>query len=422
MEINSEVSLNLNGRRSNDSWRVRAVLGITAGVFVATVLAVFSVRTTDELGSWWGLAILLSVISWGAVAVAWQGGVYLFAKAMFLDSGFPSCIRFVAISLVSLLILSAAGILVKLPLSGTVITFAPFVLPVVFFWVAGRNAGLKSCLFAGAILLVICTRLFTLPPGIVASAYPFTGVQDDDVSVMSWNLGGGGPFFPGSDEADIDEITGVVRRHGVHVLCLQEVSSTKFLNKLIAALGADWKGGGSPGGDKSTAVLSRIGGDVESPLDSMNYGGPTVLRIKSHRGLLQFVSCHGSPGRESGQRRKMVEWVLHDLRDLKNKTVIAGDFNIDTSRGWTFIAPLLSDSLSFDRATWRALGIMGEDPGFGAQATASMGRRSTWMVVDSKMPITGYRVLQGEEVGQMDHSPVLLRVGLGKAGRNIAGD
>ena len=66
-------------------------------------------------------------------------------------------------------------------------------------------------------------------------------------------------------------------------------------------------------------------------------------------------------------------------------------------------------------------GSWGEDPGFGAQATASQwGGAATWMVVDSKMPIAGYRVLQGEEVGQMDHSPVLLRVGLGKAGRNIA--
>jgi endonuclease/exonuclease/phosphatase family metal-dependent hydrolase len=366
--------------------------------------------------------MLLSVISWGAVAAAWQGAVCLFAKAMFLDGWFPSCIRFVAISLVSVLMVSAPGMLLKLPFSGIVITLAPFVLPIVFFWVAGRNIGLKSCLFVGALLLVIGTRLSTLSPGGVPSAYPFTGVQDDDVSVMSWNLGGGGPFFPGSDEADVDEIVGVVRRHGVHVLCLQEVSSAQFLNKLMAALGGDWKGGASSGGDKSTAVLSRIGGDVESPLNNMSYGGPTVLRIKSHRGMLQFVSCHGSPGRESGQRRKMVEWVLHDLRDLKKKTVIAGDFNIDTSRGWTFLAPLLSDSLSFDRATWRALGIMGEDPGFGAQATASMGRRNTWMVVDSKMPIAGYRVLKGEEVGQMDHSPVLLRVGLGKAGRNIAGD
>jgi endonuclease/exonuclease/phosphatase family metal-dependent hydrolase len=118
----------------------------------------------------------------------------------------------------------------------------------------------------------------------------------------------------------------------------------------------------------------------------------------------------------------MVEWVLHELRDSKNKTVVTGDFNIDTSRGWTFLSPLLSDSLSFDRATWRALSILGRDPGLGLQATSSMGRRSDWVVVDSKMPITGYRVLESVKVGRMDHFPVLVRVGLGKAGRDAAGD
>jgi endonuclease/exonuclease/phosphatase family metal-dependent hydrolase len=251
---------------------------------------------------------------------------------------------------------------------------------------------------------------------------PLAGIQDDDVWVMSWNVGGGGPFFPGSDDDDIERIAEIVIQHGVHVLCLQEVSSKKFLSKLQAVLGRDWKGGGSESNGKATAVLSRVGGETESPLKDMNHGGPTVLRIRSHKGMLQFVSCHASPGRNSGQRRKMVEWVLHELRDSKNKTVVTGDFNIDTSRGWTFLSPLLSDSLSFDRATWRALSILGRDPGLGLQATSSMGRRSDWGVVDSKMPITGYRVLESVKVGRMDHFPVLVRVGLGKAGRDAAGD
>ena len=422
MELANEVLLDLRGRRLGALWRVRAVVGLSAGVFVATLLAGFSVRVTAELAPWWGLAMLFAVIAWGTVVIAWQGAVYLLPKTMRLDGWLPSCVRFLAISVISLLMVAVTGIIVKLPLAGLVIAFVPFVIPVALFWVIGRDMGVKSCLCAGVLLLAICARLFTLPSAAFPGEYPLAGTRDDDVRMMSWNLGGGGPFFPGSNDDDIDAIAEIASKHGVHILCLQEVSSMPFLQKLLVALGDNWKGGASSGGGKSTAVLSRIGGEVKSPFNGMDYGGPTVLRIRSHKGTLQFVSCHGSPGRKSRQRRKMVDWVLNEFRDAKSKTIIAGDFNIDTSRGWTFLAPLLSDSLSFDLATWRALSIMGEDPGFGAEATSAMGRRSDWVVVDSKMPITGYRVLQSVAVGRMDHFPVLLRVGLGKAGRGSAAD
>ncbi|MCP4849302.1 MAG: endonuclease/exonuclease/phosphatase family protein [Verrucomicrobiaceae bacterium] len=422
MELASEVLTGLRGRRPFDLWWARSVVALSAGVFVATLLAVFSVRGTDELASWWGLAMFLAFMSWGTVALTWQGALYLLPKAMGRGGGFFSCLRFLAVSALSLLVLSVAGMIAQLPPTGLVITFVPFVIPIVLFWIIGCHIRVKSCLCAVVLLVVVGTRLYTLPSGGASGAYPLAEPQDDDVRLMSWNLGGRAPFFRGSNDADIGAVAEIVRKHEVHVLCLQGVSSRQFLDKLLLELGHDWKGGVSSGGGKSTAVLSRIGGEVQSPLNGMDYGGPTVLRIRSHKGMLQFVSCHGSPGRKSWQRRKMVDWILHEFRGAKSKTVIAGDFNIDTSRGWTFLAPMLSDSLSFDLASWRALAIMGEDPGFDARATSSMGRRSDWVMVDSKMPITGYRVLQSVEVGRMDHFPVLLRVGLGKAGRGIAAD
>ncbi len=422
MELASQFLLKFNDKRPRDWWAVRAVVGFSAGVFVATLLAVFSVKATDELASWWGLAMVFVIISWVAVVTVCRVTVFVLPAMMPRGGSFPSWVRFLMITIVSLIMISGTGALFQLSLTGLAFTFVPFVMAVALFWTVGRGMGVKSCLCAVGVLIVTCTRLFTIPEGKVADTVPLAGAQDDDVWVMSWNVGGGAPFFPGSDDGDIDRIAAIVRHHDVHVLCLQEVSSKKFLGKLQAVLGSDWKGGGSEGNGKATAVLSRIGGEIESPLKDMDHGGPTVLRIRSHKGMLQFVSCHASPGRNSGQRRKMVEWVLHELRDSKNNTVVTGDFNIDTSRGWTFLAPLLSDSLSFDRATWRALSILGRDPGFGLQATSSMGRRSDWVVVDSKMPITAYRVLESVQVGRMNHFPVLVRVGLGKAGRDSAGD
>jgi len=423
MEITSEVLLDLKGGRPKDShWRIRVALGFCAGVFVATILGIFSARGRDELGSWWALAMCFNMIALVFVALAWQGAAYLFSRVISRDGWIIPGILFLCTWVASLLLVGLAAALLDFSSFGAVLTFAPFVSAVAFFWCVGRNAGLKSCLFAGVLLLIICTRLLTLPAAVEVADYPFAVSQQDDIRVMSWNLGGGAPFFSGSEEEDIGQIADVAKRHGVHILCLQEVSSGQFLNMLTARLGDEWKGGRSPGGAKSTAILSRIGGEVNAPLSTMEYGGPTVLRINSHKGLLQFVSCHGSPGRNSGQRRVMVEWILHELRDMKKKTVITGDFNIDTSRGWTLLAPLVSDSIAFDLATWRALGLMGEDPGSRGMATSSLGRRSSWMVVDPKMPITGYSVLQDEQAGSMDHFPVFLRVGLGRAGRVSAPD
>ena len=418
MNLARQVLLKFNDKRSRDPWAVRAVVGFSAGVFVATLLAVFSVKATDELASWWGLAMGFVAISWVAVVTVCRVRVSLLPAMMFPGKGFPSLIRFLAITILSVVMIAGTGALFQLSFTGVALVFIPFVMPVALFWTVGRNLGMKSCLFAGGVLLVICTRLFTMPEGKVAGTVPLAEPQDDDVWVMSWNVGAGFPFFPGSDDNDIDRIAEIVRQHDVHVLCLQEVSSKEFLSKLQAVLGSGWKGGGSDSNGKATAVLSRIGGESESPLKDMDHGAPTVLRIRSHKGMLQFVSCHASPWRKSLHRREMIEWVLHEFRHSKNKTVVAGDFNIDTSRGWTFLSPLLSDSLSFDRATWRALSILGRDPGFGLQATASLGRRSDWVVVDSKMPITDYRVLESVQVGRMDHFPVLVRVGLGKAGRS----
>ena len=422
MEITSELLLDLKGGQGVSSLRVRAVLGFCAGVFVATLLGVFSVNATDELTSWWTLAMVFNLISLIFVALTWQGIGYFFPKAILRHGWLACCGQFFSIWMVSLLMVVFTALLMGLSLLGAVLTFVPFVSAVAFFWSVGRNAGLKTCLFAAFILVVIFARLLMLPSAVAASVYPCAGSQNDDIRVMSWNLGGGAPFFSGSDEAHVDKIIDIVRHNGVHVLCMQEIPSGEFLNALTVGLGVEWKGGRSPGGPKSTAILSCIGGEVNAPLATMDYGGPTVLRITSHKGELQFVNCHASSGRKSGQRRAMVEWILHELRDLKKKTVICGDFNIDTSRRWTFMAPLLSDSLSFDVATWRALGLMGDDPGFDAGATSPMGRRSSWMIVDRKMPITGYQILKNEQKGGMGHFPVLLRVGLGRAGRITVAD
>jgi hypothetical protein len=116
----------------------------------------------------------------------------------------------------------------------------------------------------------------------------------------------------------------------------------------------------------------------------------------------------------------VVEWALKTARHPDAKTVIAGDFGIDPVRGWNFLRPMLTDGSNYDLATWRVANVLGTDPGFGGAGTDGLGRRVDWIVVDSKMSVTDYRVLQSMRGEGIAHAPVVVRVGLGKAGRERA--
>jgi len=191
------------------------------------------------------------------------------------------------------------------------------------------------------------------------------------------------------------------------------VGERVYVNRLVKALGEGWRGYMAAGAGGSTAVLSRIGGVLEEGA----IDGVTVVRIASDKGNLQFASCQTGRGRDSRARRRVVDWVLNAVRDPNRKTVLAGNFECDPSAGWTFLSPLFSDAPRYDRATWRALGVLGRDPGAGGRGTSRFNRRTDWVVVDSRMSVTGYQVLASVKVDGIGQSPVLVSVDLGKGGR-----
>ncbi len=393
-------------------WRVRAVVGFAAGVFVATLLAVFSAAGRDELWGWWVAALGFAVFAWGAVAGSEWLGRKLLAGVAFGGGRAARVLGFVALFAAALGLAALVGWVSPLSAVGMVLTVLPFLAVVAIYWNNAGSLGVASALVAGVVLFLICVRMFTMPGARDLNLPELAPAGDDDVRVMSWNVGGGAPFFGGSDEGDIAAIAATVEGQGVHVLCLQEVSSQGFVDKLVAALGSGWRGHRAPGEGRSAAVLSRIGGVFETgPV-----GGATVARIASDKGQLQFVSFQASAGRTARGRRAVADWVLNEVRAPGRKTVVAADFRVDPARGWSFLTPLFSDSPTLDRATWKTMQVLGQDPGFGGRATGGLGRRTDWVVVDTKMEVTGYQVLDPSGVGGMDHRPVLVRVGLGRGG------
>ena len=397
-----------------------AVVAFAAAVFTGTLMAVFSAAKRSELGGWWLVAMVFVLLGWLAVAAAARIGKSVSdATGVMRRSGSLLAVMLWLLVAASLL-LAVVALVLRLPPLGFVLSAMPILVVCAFFW--ARRLGVEGKVggFAGVLLFLICIRLFTMPGDRDDLAPKFAGSKDDDLVMMTWNVGGGAPMFSAAGDGEIDKIAKVVSEQGAHVVCLQSVPSKEFLEALKVKLGVGWRGECSNGDGKLTAVLSQKGGVFQASSSHLAHGGPAMVSISSDSGVLNFVSCHAAPGRASAERRHIVDRVLSTVRSPHSKTVIAGDFGIDPGRGWSFLQPLYTDSSRFDMATWRAINVLGSDPGFGGAGTSPLGRRDNWVVVDSKMAITDYRVLESFRGGGIAHAPVVVRLGLGKAGRKMA--
>jgi hypothetical protein len=120
-------------------WKVRAVVGFAAGIFIATLLATFSTDSRDALGSWWAAAMAFAILAWAAVAASeWLGRTVL-GK---LGSGSaPRALVFLGLFGSALGIVALLGVVLPVAPLGLLLTSLPFVLAVSLFW---HNAGKVS--------------------------------------------------------------------------------------------------------------------------------------------------------------------------------------------------------------------------------------------------------------------------------------
>lgn len=419
MASSKEKDNKLIGDRPPAGWRVPTVVSFAAAVFVATLLAVFSARELGDLAMWWLAAMVAAVVGWLAVAggsMVWRKGI---RRGRGSSKKAPTWARFLGLVIGGCGIIFLIGFLKPLSPLGLLLSLWPIVVGAALLWARDGLIDRPTVIAAGVIVFLICVRLFTIAGGGDRNPPQFASAAADDVRVLSWNIGGGAPLFSPGKEKNIAAIAKTITEHGAHVVCLQEVPSQKYIDSLIGKLGKPWRGKRGEGDQRSSAVLSRISGSFETPKIKSEFGAPIVLTVNSPRGVLQFVSCQAKPGRHSADRRATVDWVLNEVRNpsKKTKTVVAGDFGIDPGTRWSFLSPLLTDHRKFDRATWRVLNVLGSDPGLGGGPTSALGQRPNWLIVDSKMSVTDYRVLDSAKQRGMDHRPVLVAVGLGRAGR-----
>ena len=141
------------------------------------------------------------------------------------------------------------------------------------------------------------------------------------------------------------------------VVLLQGLKSNEYLNSVISELGKDWSTNKIPDKDNSTAIISKFNGQLES-LTGPSYG-VTLFGILKENKVIRFVSCEAMPGRSSMNRREIVDWLLSERREAGESTVVTGNFYFNPNDRWNLISPLLTDSISIDRSSWRALSLLG---------------------------------------------------------------
>jgi len=250
-----------------------------------------------------------------------------------------------------------------------------------------------SILLVGAMFFITSLKLFTVSP---LQKPPLSLKKDDGrhdrgdlIRVLTLNLRGSG-IFKKEGIKDPLRLAQVMRPLDIDVVLLQGLKSKEFLSALVSELGKEWSVNTVPEEDGSTAILSKLEGQLES-LEMPNYG-ITIFGILRGNEVIRFVSCEPVPGKSSRSRREMVDWLLSECRKLGESVVVAGNFYFNPNDRWNLISPMLTDSISIDRASWRSLGLLGNvisyrasDP-FG-DFSWKLHKNREWIVVDPSIGI-----------------------------------
>jgi|TARA_B110000116_G_scaffold270656_1_gene289272 hypothetical protein len=375
--------------------RPRRWLGLFAGLVVGVVLGILSSNTFVEFTFWILLGCSTACVSWVIVLLASLIGGSLCNKLGLRARTLPRIFRFLGILIASVGFTCLLGVIFKSRGFGIGLTLAPTIFFICVYWTMprGQSFGLMSILLVGALSFISSFKLFTVP----ALEKPPTVLEKDDsvhdrkdiIRVLTLNLRGSG-ILQREGIKDPKRLAQVVGPLDVDVVLLQGLESKELLSELVSELGKDWSANEVPDENNSTAIISKFNGQLES-LAEPNYG-ITIFGILRNNKVIRFVSCEPVADNSSRNRREMVDWLLSECRKSGESVVVAGNFYFNPNDRWNLISPMLTDSISIDRASWRALGLLGDvisykhsDP-LGAFSW-KLHKNREWIIVDPSIEI-----------------------------------
>lgn len=369
----------------------RLWLGLSVGVFVGIVLGVLSAHSIENAFFWIKLGIIVAFISWSLVCL----GSLIFRivnRNLFRMRFAPRLLRVIGLVLLVSGLSYLLGLIFNFKGAGVILTLLPIVFLISVFWTKpqGQAYSLTSILIFGSGIFLISFKLFTIPAilkPLIPLNQPVSESADSDVKLLAFNLRRSG-VLPKNGIKDPRKLAKIINDEDVEIVLFQGIPNKKFLDNLLSEIGDDWTNAVSSDDKNKTAIISKFGKGTE--VFKSKKADLSMASFEKNGNSIRFVSCEAPSGRKSLERRNLVDWLLKEYRKDGQLIIAAGNFKFNPQVRWTFLSPMITDSISYDRASWKALSLLGEIFGYSPSSNQPIRRlnlKQEWLIISPGMEL-----------------------------------
>tara|TARA_B100000530_G_scaffold32663_1_gene19259 strand:- start:1902 stop:3176 length:1275 start_codon:yes stop_codon:yes gene_type:complete len=400
----------------------RLWLGLSVGVFVGIVLGVLSAHSIENAFFWIKLGIIVAFISWSLVCL----GSLIFRivnRNLFKIRFAPRLLRVIGLVLLVSGISYLLGLIFNFGGVGVILTLLPTIFLISVFWTKphGQSYSLTAILIFGTGIFLISFKLFTIPAIIkpLLPDQPVSESQDSDIKLLAFNLRRSG-VIPQKGIKDPRKLAKIINDEDVEVVLFQGIPDKKFLDDLLSEIGDDWTSAVSSDDKNKTAIISKFGKGTE--VFKSKEADLSMASFEKNGNLIRFVSCEAPSGRKSLERRNLVDWLLKEYRKDGQLIIAAGNFKFNPQVRWTFLSPIITDSISYDRASWKALSLLGEIFGYSPssnQPIRKLNLKQEWMILSPGMNLVSSSL---PEMSYKDGAATVIALRIGNKEKDLVSD
>ena len=400
----------------------RLWLGLSVGVFVGIVLGVLSAHSIENAFFWIKLGIIVAFISWSLVCL----GSLIFRivnRNLFKMRVAPRLLRVIGLVLLVSVLSYLLGLIFNFRGVGVILTLLPTIFLISVFWTKphGQSYSLTAILIFGTGIFLISFKLFTIPAIIkpLIPDQPVSEPQDSDIKLLAFNLRRSGVI----SQKGIKEprkLAKIINDEDVEVVLFQGIPDKKFLDDLLSEIGDNWTSAVSSDDKNKTAIISKFGKGTE--VFKSKEADLSMASFEKNGNLIRFVSCEAPSGRKSLERRNLVDWLLKEYRKDGQLIIAAGNFKFNPQVRWTFLSPIITDSISYDRASWKALSLLGEIFGYSPysnQPIRKLNLKQEWMILSPGMNLVSSSL---PEMSYKDGAAAVITLRIGNKEKDLVSD
>ncbi len=400
----------------------RLWLGLSVGVFVGIVLGVLSAHSIENAFFWIKLGIIVAFISWSLVCL----GSLIFRivnRNLFKMRVAPRLLRVIGLVLLVSVLSYLLGLIFNFRGVGVILTLLPTIFLISVFWTKphGQSYSLTAILIFGTGIFLISFKLFTIPAIIkpLIPDQPVSEPQDSDIKLLAFNLRRSGVI----SQKGIKEprkLAKIINDEDVEVVLFQGIPDKKFLDDLLSEIGDNWTSAVSSDDKNKTAIISKFGKGTE--VFKSKEADLSMASFEKNGNLIRFVSCEAPSGRKSLERRNLVDWLLKEYRKDGQLIIAAGNFKFNPQVRWTFLSPIITDSISYDRASWKALSLLGEIFGYSPysnQPIRKLNLKQEWMILSPGMNLVSSSL---PEMSYKDGAAAVIALSIGNKEKDLVSD